>query len=91
MKPTDIIIKPLITEKTTIGTESNRYAFQVDRRADKLQIRRAIQDLYGVRVLSVNTQNKRGQQKRSRHGYWQTPSIKQAVVKIHPEDRIELF
>ena len=91
MKAIDIIIKPIITEKTTVGTELNRYTFQVDRKADKQQIRRAIEELYGVRVLKVNTQNRKGQLRRNKHGYWQSRSIKQAVVKIHEEDRIDLF
>jgi large subunit ribosomal protein L23 len=91
MKATDVIIKPIITEKTTVGTEQNRFTFQVDRKADKQQIRQAVEELYEVRVLSVNTQNRRGQLRRNRHGHWLARAIKQAVVKVHPEDRIELF
>lgn len=91
MKTTDIIIKPVITEKSTVGMEENRYTFQVDRRADKQQIRRAVEELYEVRVLKVNTRNRRGEMRRNRFGNWQTKSVKQAVVKVHPEDRIDLF
>ena len=91
MIATEVIIKPLITEKSTIGNEQNRYAFQVNRRADKQQIRRAVEELYEVRVISVATLNRKGQLRRNRHGYWKTQAMKRAIVKIHPEDRIELF
>ncbi|MCZ6835996.1 MAG: 50S ribosomal protein L23 [Planctomycetota bacterium] len=91
MKITDVIIKPIVTEKSTIGMEQNRYTFQVDRHADKGQIRRAIEELYSVRVVKVNTRNRRGEARRNRYGQYMTPTIKQAVVKIHEEDRIELF
>ncbi len=91
MHATEVIIKPLITEKSTIGNEQNRYAFQVNRHADKKQIRRAVEELYEVRVLSVSTLNRKGQLRRNRHGYWKTQAMKRAVVKIHPEDRIDLF
>ncbi|MEE8535779.1 MAG: 50S ribosomal protein L23 [Kiloniellales bacterium] len=92
MEPIHVIKKPLITEKTTFASnESNRYAFQVETRATKPQIKRAIEQLYGVRVVAVATQNRPGKLRRYRYGYIRTPTTKRAVVKIHPEDRIELF
>ena len=91
MEPTTIIKKPLVTEKSTFLAEANRYAFQVDLRATKPQIRRAVEALYGVRVLSVATQNRPGKVRRSRTGYVTTPTTKRAVVKVHADDRIELF
>ena len=92
MLATQVIIKPLVTEKATFQSgELNRYAFQVDRRANKTQIKRAIEELYNVRVQGVSTANRRGQTRRNKFGYWNTPTIKRAIVKIHPEDRIELF
>ncbi|MHC5022695.1 MAG: 50S ribosomal protein L23 [Planctomycetota bacterium] len=92
MEPTSVIHKPLITEKATIcSTEQNRVAFRVDPRATKPQIRRAVESLYGVRVLGVATQNRKGQLRRNKFGYWRTARLKIATVKIHPEDRIELF
>ncbi|MHC4217654.1 MAG: 50S ribosomal protein L23 [Planctomycetota bacterium] len=91
MEPTTVIKKPLVTEKSTYLAENNRYAFQVDKRATKPQIRRAIEALYGVRVLSVATQNRPGKVRRIRYGYITTPTTKRAVVKVHAEDRIELF
>jgi large subunit ribosomal protein L23 len=91
MEPTTIIKKPLVTEKSTFLAEANRYAFQVDKRATKPQIRKAVEALYGVRVLSVATQNRPGKVRRFRYGYVNTPTTKRAVVKVHADDRIELF
>ena len=92
MEVTTIIKKPLVTEKTTFGAgANNRYAFVVDTRANKGQIKRAIEDIYGVRVLSVSTQNRKGQLRRNRMGWFRVGSQKRAIVKLHEEDRIELF
>jgi len=92
MNSIDVVLKPLVTEKSTYQSgEHNRYAFQVSLRATKPQIRRAIEDLYKVRVLGVATQNRKGRMRRNRFGKWQTSQVKRAIVKIHPEDRIELF
>lgn len=92
MLATHVIRKPLITEKSTFGsTEFNRYAFEVDRRASKKQIKHAVEELYSVRVVGVATQNRKGKVRRYRYGYVQLPSVKRAIVKIHADDRIELF
>ena len=92
MLATNVIIKPLITEKATyLSSEQNRYAFQVDRRASKPQIRRAVEELYKVRVVSVATQIRKGQMRRNRFGFWKTRDVKRAIVKVHKDDRIELF
>ena len=91
MDATAIIKKPLVTEKNTTAMEQNRYAFEVDKRANKHQIRSAIRELYGVRIVGVATKWERGKTRRTRHGYTKTASRKQAIVKVHPDDRIELF
>ena len=92
MEPTTIIKKPLITEKSTYASaETNRYSFKVDGRATKPQIKKAVESLYGVRVVAVATQNRAGKVRRTRHGYVNTPPTKQATVKVHADDRIELF
>ena len=60
----DIIIKPVVTEKMTeMGESLNRYGFIVNRKANKLQIKKAVEDLYGVEVATVNTMNYRGKTK----------------------------
>ena len=92
MEPITVIKKPLITEKSTFAAdENNRYYFLVDPRATKPQIRLAIQALYGVRVLSVATQNRPGKTRRYKYGWIRTSPTKRAAVKVHPDDRIELF
>ena len=91
MEPTNVIKAPLVTEKSTYGAESNRYTFKVDTRASKQQIKRAVESLYGVRVIRVSTQNRPGKLRRFRYGYVQTPPTKLAVVRVHADDRIELF
>ncbi|MFO0874994.1 MAG: 50S ribosomal protein L23 [Phycisphaerales bacterium] len=92
MLATDVIKRPLVTEKATIASnELHRYAFQVDPRATKTEIRQAVEELYKVRVVSVATQNRKGRVRRFRYGPVQLPTVKRAVVKIHHEDKIELF
>ena len=92
MEATTVIRRPLITEKATDAIEvGNHYVFEVDRRATKTDIRRAIEGLYKVRVLKVATQNRRGRMRRMRYGYVDAATWKRAVVKVHPEDKIELF
>jgi large subunit ribosomal protein L23 len=92
MHPTTIIRKPLITEKATYASgEFNRYHFAVDMRADKTQIKQAIEAIYKVRVLRVNTQTRKGKARMTRLGALQKPDTKRAIVRIHPDDKIELF
>ncbi len=91
MEPTHVIRKPLITEKSTWLTERHQYSFLVERAATKPQIRRAVEALYGVRVLGVTTQTRAGKLRRYRHGLVQLAPTKRAIVKVHPEDKIELF
>ena len=92
MDVTQIIRRPLVTEKSTYeADEFNSYAFEVASHADKTQIRSAVEQLYSVRVTGVATQNRKGRLRRNRFGYWTSPGWKKAVVHIHPDDRIELF
>jgi large subunit ribosomal protein L23 len=92
MLATEVIRRPVVTEKATFASGMfNRHTFEVNRAARKADIKTAIEELYGVRVMSVSVQNRKGQMRRSRFGYWKTSATKRAIVKIHAEDRIELF
>lgn len=92
MEATDIVKRPLITEKTAWeGERHNRYAFEVDLRVIKPQIRAAIQSIYNVRVEKVLTQVRKGQYFRTRFGAGKTSNWKKATVELHEEDRIDLF
>ncbi len=92
MHATQVILKPLITEKSTWEAGArNRYAFAVHAEADKLMIRAAIEELYQVRVVGVSTQNRVGKYRRTRWGTFRTTRPKKAIVQLHPDDRIDLF
>lgn len=87
-----VIKKPLISEKATYGmNEEKRYTFLVDRTASKDDIKAAVEQLYKVRVVGVNTQVRKGKERRLKYGLVVEPTTKKAVVRLHPEDQIELF
>lgn len=92
MDATYIIKRPLVTEKSTYAmNELGQYAFEVDPRASKPEIKAAVEQLYKVRVLSVNTQVRKGKERRLKYGYVTEPVSKRAIVRLHPDDTIELF
>ncbi|MDR1791940.1 MAG: 50S ribosomal protein L23 [Bacteroidales bacterium] len=92
----NIIIKPIITEKMTAqGEKFNRYGFIVDHRADKEQIKRAIEELYEVEVLTVNTLIQRGKQSQryTKQGFIRGSrnSFKKAIVQLKGDHKIDFF
>lgn len=92
MEAIHIVKTPLITEKSTYSSgEQNRYAFLVATNATKTEIKKAVESLYNVRVLGVSTHNRRTRDRRMRYGYVPGKVTKRAIVRIHPDDRIELF
>jgi large subunit ribosomal protein L23 len=92
MDPIHIIVRPLVTEKVTWGSgHHNRFAFEVSRLATKTDIKKAVESLYKVRVVGVATQNRHIRARAYRYGIVEGKVWKRAVVKIHPEDKIELF
>ncbi len=92
MDPHQIIIRPVISEKSYNLIESEgQYTFQVDRRANKNQIKRAVESAFDVRVQKVNTVNVRSKPKRQGLTRGRTAAWKKAVVKLAEGDRIELF
>ena len=87
-----IIKRPLLSEKSTFGmNEFKLYAFEVDPRATKTEIRGAIESIYKVRVVSVNTQVRKNKARRLRYGVVKPAPTKKAIVRLHAEDSIELF
>ena len=92
MEKNSVIIKPLITEKSTHQqTTRNSYAFQVHADANKHQIKDAIERQYSVKVLDVRTMNRKGKPRRSRYKMSTTSDWKKAVVVLDENSRIELF
>jgi large subunit ribosomal protein L23 len=90
--PSFIIKRPLLTEKSTFGmNELERYAFLVDRRATKTEIKNAVQKLYNVKVAGVWTQVRKGRLKRTRAGMVAAPETKTATVRLAAGEKIELF
>src|SRR3954447_11167421 len=90
--PHQILLRPLVTEKGMHrSTRYNAYAFEVNRQANKHDIRRAVEELFNVTVLSVHTQNRKGKPRRSRFSSGYTKDWKKAIVKLHPENRIDFF
>ena len=92
MEAFHVIKKPMLTEKATFeSNEHNRYGFIVDRTATKTDIKRAIEELYSVRVMGVSTHNRRSRNRRMRYGMVPGKTTKRALVRIHPDDTIDLF
>ncbi len=92
MDKTDVIIKPLITEKSTHQQATrNSYAFQVRQSANKAQIKLAVEHLYDVKVTEVRTMNRKGKPRRSRNKVSTTSDWKRAIVVLGENSRIELF
>lgn len=87
----DLVRRPLITEKATRLLEENKYTFEVDPRATKTQIRAAIEDLFEVKVIKVNTMNPPEKSRRVGRFMGHRPHYKRAVVTLAPGDSITLF
>jgi len=82
----------MLTEKTAFQAENqNVYSFDVPLEANKIQIRKAVESAFDVRVLSVNTITRLGRPKRHRQHFSQGQTKKRALVKLHAEDRISLY
>jgi len=84
----DIIKKVLLTEKgTRLTEEQGKFLFRVDRDANKVEIKRAVEELFSVRVMAVNTMRRKGKKKRQRTAHFGTTAAwKRAVVTVHAED-----
>ena len=92
MDNTNVIIKPLITEKSTHQqTTRNAYAFQVHAGANKQQIKQAVEQIYEVKVKDVRTMNRKGKPRRAKFKMTTTSDWKRAVVVLEENSRIELF
>ena len=88
----DVLKRPVVTEKSTaLREEENQYAFEVALDANKIEIRRAVESTFGVRVLDVRTQVVRGKMKRFRRGFGKKPNWKKAVVTLREGDFIDFF
>ena len=92
MIPHDLIKRPLITEKTNIQKESyNQITFEVDRRANRVEVKRAVENIFNVRVASVRTLQVKGKLKRRGRILGKRRDWKKAIVKLMPGERIDFF
>ena len=91
MNARTVIIKPIVSEKSYALLSANKYTFRIDPRAHKTQVRQAVEEVFGVRVLEVRTATVKSKPKRRGHTSGRTREWKKAIVQLHPEDTIELF
>ena len=89
--PRDVIFAPVVSEKSYSVLDQNWYTFLVHPDANKTEIKIAIQQIFDVRVLTVNTINRPGKRKRTKTGFGQRKATKRALVKLADGDRIEAF
>ena len=85
------LIKPLITEKSTMLIQDNKYTFRVEPRANKTQIKQAVENIFKVKVEKVNTINVKGKKKKVRNIPGRTSDTKKAIITLKKGDKIEIF
>ena len=89
--PRDILLAPVISEKSYGLLDENKYTFLVRPDANKTQIKIAVEQVFGVTVTSVNTINRQGKRRRTRVGFGKRPDTKRAVVSVADGQRIDIF
>ncbi|MGI6678243.1 MAG: 50S ribosomal protein L23 [Dehalobacterium sp.] len=89
--PHDVVIKPVVSEKSMGMMEENKYTFIVDKNANKLEVKHAIQEIFKVTVLDVTTMVIKGKMKRMGRFEGKRPDRKKAIVTLKPGDKIEVF
>ena len=92
MNEYDIVVRPIITEKSSLLKDAgNQYVFEVQRDADKIEIKKAVEKLFKVKVVSVHISNMEGKKKRVGRFAGKRPDWKKAIVKLNPKDKITIF
>jgi large subunit ribosomal protein L23 len=90
--PRDVLIRPVVTERSTYTMdEHNAVTFVVKKDANKIEIRRAVEEMFGVRVLGVRTLNVRGKWRRVGRSTGKKPGYKKAIVKLVEGERIDVY
>ncbi len=91
MEPRDVIVKPIITEKSMLMMADGKYTFAVDRRATKVEIRMAVENVFGVKVRDINTMRVPGKFRRLGWHRGYKPEWKKAVVTLEEGEKIAFF
>ncbi len=89
--PRDVLLAPVVSEKSYGLLDANKYTFLVRPDANKIEIKLAVEKVFGVRVTGVNTLNREGKRQRTRHGWGRRNATKRAIVSLAEGDRIDLF
>jgi large subunit ribosomal protein L23 len=89
--PREVLLRPIVSEKSYTLLNENKYTFIVHPDANKTEIKIAVEQLFNVRVLAVNTVNRAGKRKRTRYGWGKRKDTKRAVVTVAGTDRIDIF
>ncbi|MGH3322869.1 MAG: 50S ribosomal protein L23 [Streptomyces sp.] len=89
--PRDVLLAPVVSEKSYGLLDENKYTFLVRLDANKVQIRQAVEAVFGVKVTSVNTINRPGKRKRTRYGWGKRKDTKRAIVSLAEGERIDIF
>ncbi|MBX3439961.1 MAG: 50S ribosomal protein L23 [Planctomycetaceae bacterium] len=92
LEPHQVLVRPLVTEKGThVSVKYNQYPFEVHAQATKADVKRAVEELWNVRVLRVRTQTRKGKPRRHRTNMGYRKDWKKAIVELHGDDRIAFF
>ena len=89
--PRDILIKPVVSEKSYGLMDQGKYTFEVDPRANKTEIKIAVEQVFGIKVASVNTINRKGKTRRTRFGLGKRKDIKRAIITVAGDGAIDIF
>jgi len=89
--PRDILISPVVSEKSYALLDENKYTFIVAPDANKTQIKIAVESVFGVKVTAVNTMNREGKRLRTKTGFGKRADTKRAIVSVADGDRIDIF
>jgi large subunit ribosomal protein L23 len=87
----DVLIAPVVSEKSYGLLDQNKYTFVVRPDANKTEIKIAVEEIFGVKVTAVNTMNRQGKRRRTRYGWGQRPNTKRAIVSVAEGERIDIF
>ena len=89
--PRDVILRPVVSEKSYAGLDGNQYTFLVGADASKTEIKQAVESIWSVQVLRVNTLNRKGKKTRWRYTYGKRADEKRAIVTLAEGDSIDIF
>ncbi|MES1171560.1 MAG: 50S ribosomal protein L23 [Actinomycetota bacterium] len=89
--PRDILIRPIVSEKSYSLMDEGKYTFEVDPRSNKTEIKIAVEKVFGVKVASVNTINRKGKVRRTRFGMGKRKDVKRAIVTLGAGETLDIF